>query len=408
MKADQLGAARDAIQLIDVRQPNEWEAGRVEGAVHIPLGELVDRLGSIDRRQQVIVMCRSGPRSDQAAEFLTAQGYQAGILEGGIRAWVEIGLPIVAADGGAGSIEDPIHEPAEPIPAPEGETARRGFAIPAVGDLDLAGTLADTAEKLGYATVWTDDRAESDGLATAAAMLQATTSIRIGVGPVAYDRRTVKETVRALAGRSLDLSRLVIVAGPGASSPPPPSSPSSGPAAAESGVARCLSELRRHLGGETRLGVAAADDALCRLGGQIADLVVLEWVRPDQILRARALVDDGRASAGRADSPEVVAYVSTTFGEGAMGRLSAAHAARTSLAPERAAAELGAGAPGVAATVPAWARALLRPYDAVLDEVAVKPVVKMPSAANPDLGQVFYPLSILLEIAQGLRPASRV
>lgn len=402
MKPDQLRGARDAIQLIDVRQPNEWEAGRVEGAVHIPLGQLVDRLESVNRRQHVVVMCRTGPRSDQATEFLTARGYQAEILEGGIRAWVESGLPIVAADGGPGSIEDPIHEPPETVPAPDGETDRRGFAIPAIGDLDLAGTLADTAEKLGYATVWTDDRPEADGLVTAAAMLKATTNIRVGVGPVVYDRRTVDETVRRLAGRGLDLSRLVIVAGAGGSS-------ESEPSAGESGVARFLSGLRRQLGAETRLGVAGADDALCRLAGQVADLVLLEWVSPDRIRGARAQVDQGRTAAGRADSPEVVAYVRTTFGEGAMGRLSAAaDAARSSLAPERDAAELGVAALGVAATAPAWARALLRPYEAVLDEVAVKPVVKLPSAASPDLGQVFYPLSVLLEIAQGLRPASDV
>jgi rhodanese-related sulfurtransferase len=87
-------ASREAT-LIDVREPDEWAAGHVAGARHIPLADLSARLDEIPRDQPVLLFCRSGNRSGKATAFLRQQGYaQATNVEGGITAWQAAGLPV--------------------------------------------------------------------------------------------------------------------------------------------------------------------------------------------------------------------------------------------------------------------------------------------------------------------------
>jgi len=86
-------------QLVDVRQDFEWEAGRIPGAVHIPLETLPARSGEIDRGRPVIFQCRSGARSAMATDAFRASGIEAFNLEGGLEAWVEQGLEIEPDDG---------------------------------------------------------------------------------------------------------------------------------------------------------------------------------------------------------------------------------------------------------------------------------------------------------------------
>ena len=73
--------------MLDVRE--EWELGvaSVPDVVHIPMGEVADRLGELDRNREVVVLCRSGRRSLQVANFLQQNGFQAVNLAGGILAW---------------------------------------------------------------------------------------------------------------------------------------------------------------------------------------------------------------------------------------------------------------------------------------------------------------------------------
>ncbi len=89
----------DGAQLVDVRADHEWEAGRIEGATHLPLDELAERAGEIDRERPVVLYCRGGNRSTMAAAALAEAGYQAMKLEEGIVGWAEEGLPL-APDGG--------------------------------------------------------------------------------------------------------------------------------------------------------------------------------------------------------------------------------------------------------------------------------------------------------------------
>ena len=77
----------ESLTLLDVRE--EWELGvaSVPDVVHIPMGEVADRLGELDRNREVVVLCRSGRRSLQVANFLQQNGFQAVNLAGGILAW---------------------------------------------------------------------------------------------------------------------------------------------------------------------------------------------------------------------------------------------------------------------------------------------------------------------------------
>jgi rhodanese-related sulfurtransferase len=91
--------ADGGVQLVDVREPFEHEAGRIAGDLHIQLERLSAEAGSIDRERTVVFYCRSGSRSDLAAQAFAASGYSAHNLTGGLKAWVADGLPIEPADG---------------------------------------------------------------------------------------------------------------------------------------------------------------------------------------------------------------------------------------------------------------------------------------------------------------------
>ena len=84
----------DQVQLVDVRYDKEWNAGHIEGAVHIPEDDLEDRLDELERDRPVVTVCRAGTRSDDAAEWLRGQGFDAQSLDGGMLAWKWAGLPI--------------------------------------------------------------------------------------------------------------------------------------------------------------------------------------------------------------------------------------------------------------------------------------------------------------------------
>ncbi len=82
------------MSFVDVREPYEWDAGRIEGSIHIPFRELQQRYGEIPGAQQVVVVCQVGQRSELAAGFLARNGYDAVNLEGGLEAWLAEGLPL--------------------------------------------------------------------------------------------------------------------------------------------------------------------------------------------------------------------------------------------------------------------------------------------------------------------------
>jgi rhodanese-related sulfurtransferase len=88
------------VPVLDVREDFEWEAGHIEGAVHIPLGELPARVGEVPDGQ-FLVVCKVGGRSAQAVAWLSAQGHEAVNLAGGMLDWAAAGRPMVSEGGGA-------------------------------------------------------------------------------------------------------------------------------------------------------------------------------------------------------------------------------------------------------------------------------------------------------------------
>jgi rhodanese-related sulfurtransferase len=106
-----LAADMGRFQVVDVRYPNEWEAGHIDGAVHIPLDYLYEHTEDLDRARPVVTVCRSGSRSAKAAEELAGEGFDVQNLSGGMLAWVEQGLAIVDDDGGPGRVAEPEPPP---------------------------------------------------------------------------------------------------------------------------------------------------------------------------------------------------------------------------------------------------------------------------------------------------------
>lgn len=90
---------RGEIQLIDIREPYEHDAGRIEGARHIELERLPSEAETIDRDRPVVFHCRLGARSAMATQAFRAAGYEAHNMTGGLQAWADAGLPLVPAGG---------------------------------------------------------------------------------------------------------------------------------------------------------------------------------------------------------------------------------------------------------------------------------------------------------------------
>jgi rhodanese-related sulfurtransferase len=82
-------AAGEDMTLLDVREDWETALAPVPSAlVHIPMGQIADRLGELDPQRDTVVICRSGGRSMQVAHFLEARGFRSvSNLTGGILAW---------------------------------------------------------------------------------------------------------------------------------------------------------------------------------------------------------------------------------------------------------------------------------------------------------------------------------
>ena len=97
LEASQRQAAGAVV--LDVREADEWDAGRIGGALHISVAELALRQDEIPRDRALIVVCRSGSRSAYATEALLRAGYEAENLAGGMQAWQAAGLPLEPAGG---------------------------------------------------------------------------------------------------------------------------------------------------------------------------------------------------------------------------------------------------------------------------------------------------------------------
>ena len=97
---------RETYQILDVREPWEWNQGRIEEAVLVPLNSLMAgaESGVLTKDKPVIVVCKTGNRSEVATHMLRARGYDAENMEGGMEAWAAAGLPFTTPDGQPGRV----------------------------------------------------------------------------------------------------------------------------------------------------------------------------------------------------------------------------------------------------------------------------------------------------------------
>lgn len=91
-------ALQSGARLIDVREPDEYEAGHVSGAVLVPLASVPAAIHQFASHATTYVICKSGARSYRACEFLVDQGLDAVNVEGGTMAWIISGRSTVAGD----------------------------------------------------------------------------------------------------------------------------------------------------------------------------------------------------------------------------------------------------------------------------------------------------------------------
>ena len=80
--------------ILDVREQFEWDAGHIDGALHMPMTEVPGRTAELPKGSRVIVVCHLGQRSAHVANFLAQQGYDVENLDGGLERWSAEGLPL--------------------------------------------------------------------------------------------------------------------------------------------------------------------------------------------------------------------------------------------------------------------------------------------------------------------------
>ncbi len=99
--------SRDEIKpgqvILDVRNDDEWAAGHIEGAVHVPLDRLANRMGyepgELISDEPLVVTCKGGGRAGRAVSWLNQNGFDAVLLDGSMRAWQAAGHPMVSETG---------------------------------------------------------------------------------------------------------------------------------------------------------------------------------------------------------------------------------------------------------------------------------------------------------------------
>jgi rhodanese-related sulfurtransferase len=86
--------------LLDVREPDEWDAGHAPGAHLVPMMEIPARMAEVPTDADVVVVCRSGARSGQVVSYLMGNGWDnVRNLDGGMQSWAAAGLEVVSEDG---------------------------------------------------------------------------------------------------------------------------------------------------------------------------------------------------------------------------------------------------------------------------------------------------------------------
>jgi alkanesulfonate monooxygenase SsuD/methylene tetrahydromethanopterin reductase-like flavin-dependent oxidoreductase (luciferase family) len=247
-----------------------------------------------------------------------------------------------------------------------------GFGITAQRDPEGVGVarLAAGLEALGFDELWANDGRRGSGLATLAVAVGGSSRLVLCLGVAPLSERTAEQIAAEVELLGIPHARLVLGIGTGAGS-------------SLATVSDAVTELRRLLP-EVRLAIAALGPRMCALGGQIADVVLLNWSYPDRIAWSRERIAAGAATAGR-PMPRVAGYVRVAIGPDAPERL-AAEGERYRQRPRPYTRLLDAqhvterGVPGVASVDPAQVPPLLAPYREALDSCVIRALTVEPGA----------------------------
>ena len=263
--------------------------------------------------------------------------------------------------------------------------APRGLGIPAHVEAGLARELAVRCEHLGYHSLWSNDEPAASGLETLAHFAAAAPQLELGVGVLPLDRHQPTQIAVEIDRLQIDPEKLWIGIG-------------SGQLRRQVDVVeRAVGELREILPAETRVVVAAMGPRLCRLGGAVADAVLLNWMLPEHVADARRWVEQGADGAGRA-APVIASYVRVALGSGSLQRLRDEEGRYRTINDRHrrffSAMNAPLGSVGVAASTPSEVHDGLAPYQSALD----LPIVRV--LADPDA-------SSLLGVADAAAPSER-
>ena len=102
--AEAAQALRDGAFLLDVREYEEWMAGHVDGATHVPMQQVPAHLAEVPTDRTVVCICRSGNRSSRVTQWLRDQGIDAVNMTGGMNAWASAQHPMVNHAGNPGVV----------------------------------------------------------------------------------------------------------------------------------------------------------------------------------------------------------------------------------------------------------------------------------------------------------------
>ncbi len=261
-------------------------------------------------------------------------------------------------------------------------THRRGLGINAGLEAGLARDLAARCQELGYRSLWSNDEPGESGLETLAHFAAGAPRLELGVGVLPLDRHRPAEIAAEIDRLGLDPAKLWLGIGSGSLRPQ------------IEVVRRSVAELRELLPEGTRVVVAAMRERLCRLGGAIADGVLLNWALPEQAARSRGWVRDGAEEAGRA-APLVASYIRVAVGAGSILRLRDAEGFyRTVTEGYRRhfeAMNVPLGTVGVAASSRTEVLDALAPYQSALDLAIVRVLAERDGTALAEVADAAAP-----------------
>jgi alkanesulfonate monooxygenase SsuD/methylene tetrahydromethanopterin reductase-like flavin-dependent oxidoreductase (luciferase family) len=236
----------------------------------------------------------------------------------------------------------------------------QGFALFAGIAAEVIRACAREAEALGYTSFWVNHPGSTDGLAALAEGAGQTQRLALGVGVIPLHTRGPESIAQGVRDTRLPLDRLLL----GVGSPNPKSLER-----VRNGVAALRAQL------STRIIVAALGPKMCRLAGEVADGVLLNWVTPEYARRSADLVREG-AAAVRRPPPTIYAYVRLAMGPAA-ARL-AEEADRYARIPAYGANFERMGVKpvdtAIAVQAPAGIRPALEPWRGAVDEVVLRAI----------------------------------